>query len=357
MKRRTFVSAALLASSAWVIPSGCQPSGTSSGSDAGGSDLTSADSADLIAKAKKAMFCMQRAPWEQGIALQAMVELEDREAVILMAHEAVVRQDAQGRLGFIGSSNNVTDPVSNGPGVLEAYRFTGEKKYKEAADLQYQYLKEKAPRSPLGAVYHVDNAPEIWSDSMFMCPIFLAWYGDFEDAMLQVNAYRAMLWNPEIRLYAHRYDPEHNRWINPKFWGGGNGWSAAAFAILWEIFPPERGKDRDALAGYAKELLEGCLAYMRPDGFFHDNINDPESFVETNLGQMLAYSIFKGVRAGWLDASYWEQGEKMRHAALSKMDRLGLIRDACGSPYFDRPGTSTEAQAFFIMMETARGRG
>jgi hypothetical protein len=41
----------------------------------------------------------------------------------------------------------------------------------------------------------------------------------------------------------------------------------------------------------------------------------------------------------------------MREAAHRKIDKSGIVQDACSSPNFDRAGTSTEAQAFFLMME------
>jgi hypothetical protein len=43
----------------------------------------------------------------------------------------------------------------------------------------------------------------------------------------------------------------------------------------------------------------------------------------------------------------------MRLAVHSKVDDLGLVQGVCGSPEFDHPGTATEGQAFFIMMEVA----
>jgi len=46
----------------------------------------------------------------------------------------------------------------------------------------------------------------------------------------------------------------------------------------------------------------------------------------------------------------------MREAARNKMDRYGYVQSVCGAPNFDRPGTSTEAQAFAIMMEAAGAR-
>jgi hypothetical protein len=46
----------------------------------------------------------------------------------------------------------------------------------------------------------------------------------------------------------------------------------------------------------------------------------------------------------------------MRAAARLKMDADGTVQGACGAPSFDRPGPSTEAQAFCIMMEAAGSR-
>ncbi|MGE5812743.1 MAG: glycoside hydrolase family 88 protein, partial [Ignavibacteria bacterium] len=89
------------------------------------------------------------------------------------------------------------------------------------------------------------------------------------------------------------------------------------------------------------------------DGLFHNIIDNPNSFIETNLSQMLAYSIYKGIKGGWIDGRYKENADKMRVAAHKKVDELGLVQGVCGSPEFDHPGTAAEGQAFFILMETA----
>jgi unsaturated rhamnogalacturonyl hydrolase len=38
------------------------------------------------------------------------------------------------------------------------------------------------------------------------------------------------------------------------------------------------------------------------------------------------------------------------------VDESGLVRDACGSPTFDRAGTSAEAQAFHLLARAAAGQ-
>jgi rhamnogalacturonyl hydrolase YesR len=102
-----------------------------------------------------------------------------------------------------------------------------------------------------------------------------------------------------------------------------------------------------------REVLDGCLAYKRADGLFHDILDHPETFVETNLAQMLSYSIYRGVSGGWLESSYLEAGDKMRMAVYTKVDEFGLVQGVCGAPNFNRPGTATEGQAFFLLMEAA----
>lgn len=100
-------------------------------------------------------------------------------------------------------------------------------------------------------------------------------------------------------------------------------------------------------------IVDGCLAHQRPDGLLHNVVDDPATFVETNLAQMLAYAAYTGVPAGWLPARYRRRADGMRAAARAKMDAHGFVQEACGAPEFDRPGVSTEAQAFCVLMESA----
>jgi unsaturated rhamnogalacturonyl hydrolase len=71
---------------------------------------------------------------------------------------------------------------------------------------------------------------------------------------------------------------------------------------------------------------------------------------------MLAYTCFRGTREGWLPASCRAAAERLRAAALAKVDAEGYVRGVCGSPTFDRPGTATEGQAFCLLMEAEAAR-
>ena len=99
-----------------------------------------------LQKVKDALLCMQRYPWEQGVAAQAFLESGDEHLVVLMAKEASLRQAQDGRLAAMGGNSGVTDPASNGVAVLYAAKLTGDSFLNNAADKMLDYLLLRAPK-------------------------------------------------------------------------------------------------------------------------------------------------------------------------------------------------------------------
>lgn len=172
-------------------------------------------------------------------------------------------------------------------------------------------------------------------------------------AVAQIRGYRAALWNTRDRLFSHIWDEDKHCFERKAYWGVGNGWALAGMTRVLFLLPDSMEAEREELLAWIKEGLDGVLAHQRPDHLFHDVLDDPESFVETNIGQQVAYTIFRLVEHRLLDLDYLKRGEEIRSAAHAKVDRYGLVRGVCGSPDFVRSGTATEGQAFFILMETA----
>ncbi len=85
-------------------------------------------------------------------------------------------------------------------------------------------------------------------------------------------------------------------------------------------------------------------------------VDQPDTFVEVNIGQMLAFSIYEGVRGGWLPRTYLEAADQMHKAARAHVDSIGLVHDVAGAPDFNHPGISPEGQAFFLMMGAAASK-
>jgi rhamnogalacturonyl hydrolase YesR len=313
---------------------------------------TKSESARRIEKATAAALAMQRRDWEQGILAQAMVEAGNRELAILLTRAAMVQQKPDGRLGVV-VSGSPTDPSMGGCAYAKAAEWSGDAQMQQAVSGLLDWIRKGAPRNAEGILYHVFGAPEMWSDGFNCAPPFLAAMGFENEALAQIEGYRQRLWNPEKKLLAHIWDDGKRQFKDGNFWGGGNGWAAAGLARVLRSLPGERSQDRERLAAFAREIVDGCLQHQRPDGLFHDVVDQPATFVETNLAQMLAFAIYEGIAAGWLSLSYRQHADRMRAAARLKMDTDGYVQGACGAPSFNRPGISTEAQAFCILMEAA----
>jgi rhamnogalacturonyl hydrolase YesR len=223
----------------------------------------------------------------------------------------------------------------------------------EAARGLLEFVLKRTPRAADGTCYHVFNSPEMWSDSFYTTPPFLAATAHYDEAMRQIEGLRKRLWIAENKLLSHIWDDGRHEFRDQAFWGVGNGWAAAGLTRVMAAMPAERRAERERLSAFLKELLDGCLAHQRPDGLFHNVLDRPTTFVETNLAQMLAFSIYTGVLSGWLSFSYVAAADRMRAAARAKVDQYGFVQGVCGAPTFDQAGVAAEGQAFFLMMEAA----
>jgi rhamnogalacturonyl hydrolase YesR len=305
----------------------------------------------LTERVVEAALTMQRHSWEQGILAQALLDMGDRERVILMAKSAMVEKAADGRLAAIGGG--ATDPAMGGVAYWRAAEWTGDAPMQEAARGLLEFVLMRTPRAADGTYYHVFNSPEMWSDSFYTTPPFLAETGHYDEALRQIEGLRKRLWSSSSKLLAHIWDDGRQQFRDGAFWGVGNGWAAAGITRVMASLPATRRAERDRLAEFLKELLDGCLGHQRADGLFHNVLDRPESFVETNLAQMLAFSIYTGVPEGWLPAGYIAAADRMRAAARAKVDQYGFVQGVCGAPDFDHAGVAAEGQAFFLMMEAA----
>ena len=306
----------------------------------------------LPAKARAAALAIQRQSWEQGVLAVAFLEEGDDEIVVQMAKASLIHLSRDGVPAASGGAPS--DPLMVGEAVLRAARITGDPALGKAVTNMLNYALQAAPRAADGTLFHTGQ--QIWSDSFHTSPPFLAAAGHYDEAILQIEGHRKRLWNPEKKLLAHIWDERGQRFQDGSFWGGGQGWAAAGLARVIRALPENRSADKAKLAGYLKELIDGCLAHQCPGGLFHNVVDDPSSFEETDLAQMLAYSIYESVRGGWLPRDYLAAADRMRSAAQAKVDADGFVQGVCGAPNFARPGISAEGQSFFLMLEASAAK-
>jgi len=303
----------------------------------------------LVIKVQNAALTMQRKSWEQGVLATAFVEAGEYELAIQLAKASSIYTSKNGVVAALDGAP--VDPLMAGEAVWLAAKLTGDPALRKNADDMLAWTLNIAPRATDGTLYHAGRT--IWSDSFHTSPPFLAKAGHYDEAVRQIEGHWKRLWNREAKLISHIWDEQDQKFADKSFWGGGNGWAAAGLTRVIRALPTERKRDKERLIGYLKELIDGCIAHQNASGLFPNTVNDPTSFEETNLAQMLAYSIYESVSGGWLQKDYLTAAERMRAAARAKVDDYGFVQGVCGAPEFSKPGISPEGQAFFLMMEAA----
>lgn len=296
---------------------------------------------------------MQRFNWEQGTVAQALLEMGEYDLLISFARAAIMRQ-VEGRFSVIAGNNPINDCSSVGEAVLYAGKITGDPIFEKGANEMLDVIKNTNHKNSEGIIYHTQEPTRyIMSDAFYMLPPFLAAAGEFDEALKQIEGFRRCLYNIHDQLYSHIWDDPGKKFVREDYWGVGNGWTAAGLTRVIKLLPDTRSEDKKRLIVYVREVIEGCLKYLREDGLFHNVINKPATFVEVNLSQMISYTIFRGVDAGYLDSQDLEKAERMRKAANDHVDKLGYVQNVCGIPDFDRSYVAPEGQAFYLLMETA----
>ena len=290
--------------------------------------------------------------------MQALYELGDENTAFAMAHNAVLRQKPDGRLAGIGETHAVTDPAANGEAVYRAYLRTGDEYYGQAARRMLDYLMNDAPKTADGILCHKETAlvngrprREIWVDSVYMAPPFIAVMGEVKEAYRQICGMTDYLRDGKTGLLNHRFDAETGCFLREKLWATGNGWALLGIGrVIDEAAARGEKTVRDALVSVGRSLLDAMLPYQRPDGRFFDILDDPSSFPDGASAMMAAAFIYRGVANGWLSNSYLPYADLVRDGMDAFVDDFGLIHEVCGSPDFERSGTSAESMAAYLMM-------
>lgn len=309
-------------------------------------------------KVKLAMLSVQRYPWEQGVCMQAMYEAGETETAIAMAHDAVLRQQPDGRLAVINENVAVTDPASNGVVVKLAYDITGDVFYLNAAKKMLDYLMNKAPRTDKGVLCHNEvsfhegfSSMQIWADSIYMAPPFLAQMGEYEEACRQLQGMYDYLIDREMGVLRHIYDAGKGEFVRDKLWATGNGWALMGMAAVSDLLRKGGREDQaDSIDSLSIKLLDNVLRYQLSDGRFHDILDEEGSFVDGASAMMVAAYIYRSLAAGTLDEKYRQYADRVADTMEQYIDPYGIIHGVCGCPHFVSEGTSAESMAAYIMM-------
>jgi unsaturated rhamnogalacturonyl hydrolase len=255
------------------------------------------------------------------------------------------------------------DNCAPGRSLLTVYKWTGEERYRKAAELLREQLL-KMPRTSEGGFWHKKIYPsQMWLDGLYMAEPFYARYavmtGDtaaLSDVFRQFRLIANHTFDPATGLYYHGWDESRKeRWANPatgcspSFWGRSIGWYAMALVdVLDEI--SEKDPRRQELVSALKNLGKSLLMYRDPGSYVWFQVVDqgmkPGNYLESSASCMFAYVFAKGASRGWLDSSYARYARESFEGILKtfvtvEQDGTITLRETCrgaglgGTPYRD----------------------
>ena len=232
--------------------------------------------------------------------------------------------DEDGNILKYKISNYSTDHVCPARTLFALYDISGKEKYRKAVETVRRQL-DSQPRTKEGGFWHKKIYPsQMWLDGLYMAQPFYAEYTSryeaaekrdsvFRDIMHQFLTVAAGTYDPVTGLYRHAWDSSHEMfWCNPSTgqsdhaWGRALGWYTMAIVDVLP-FIPEGTEGRDELISILRGIFDTLPRFADPaTGMWYqvlDRPGAPGNYVEATASAMFSYSLLKGVRLGYLDAS------------------------------------------------------
>ena len=220
------------------------------------------------------------------------------------------------------------DNINAGKTLFLLYGLNGKEKYRRAIELIYSQVQNQ-PRTAEGNFWHKKIYPnQVWLDGMYMAQPFYMEYEtklhdrqNYKDIFGQfANVIRHMR-DEKTGLYYHGYDASREIfWCNKEtglsenFWLRALGWySMALLDTLEKADPSVMPEAYENLKHVFSDLMDSMLKFQDESGMWYQVVNmggRERNYLETSGSAIMAYSLLKGVRLGFLPASYREYGLK-----------------------------------------------
>ncbi len=178
---------------------------------------------------------------------------------------------------------------------------------------------EAASKVRTGDIYEYGQG---WTDDMFMATVVLARGGRVELASNMLVAYATRLQRPD-GVFVHAVDA-------PVAWGRGNGFAALGVAEALAALPTEH-RDRRRLLDIYRRQMDAARQLQAPDGSWTEVLDEPGSYREESATAMLMTALSRGIRAGWLDASFQSVVDRAWRAVAAHVAEDGTVVDVCTS--------------------------
>lgn len=284
-----------------------------------------------------------------GLELQTMLDVYDRYGDRKIYDYALAYADTMvnndGTIKKYKLTDYSLDRVNSGKFLFRIYEQSKNDKYKKALDLLRSQFRTH-PRNADGGFWHKKVYPnQVWLDGIYMGTPFYAEYAyrnnevnDYQDIINQFLMAARHTYDPQTDLFKHACDvSKKERWADPvtgqskHSWGRAMGWYAMAFVDALDFIPPHEA-GRDSMMNIFHHLAKMIKRTQdTKTGLWYqvlDKSGEKGNYLESSCSTMFVYALFKGVRKGWLDASYLEVALKGYRGILDHfitVDKNGLV--------------------------------
>jgi len=265
--------------------------------------------------------------YEQGLVLEAFYRMwkatGDDEYYSYLKKNIDYYIEPDGNIKTYKIEDYNLDNIAPGRVLLHLFSFTGEEKYKKAADILIQQLKDQ-PRTKDGGFWHKQRYPyQMWLDGLYMAEPFYTEYAImfnkpeyFDDIANQFLLIENNSKDEKTGLYYHGWDESRNqKWANPQtglspnFWGRSIGWFMMGLVDVLDSFPTDH-PDRKTLEEMFVNLAGSLMKFRDEDKKLWHQIVDQGgkegNYIETSSSLMIIYSLAKGANKKYLPEKFFE---------------------------------------------------
>lgn len=219
------------------------------------------------------------------------------------------------------------DDINAGKTLFELYDLTGKEKYRKAIDLIYSQL-ERQPRTKEGNFWHKKIYPnQVWLDGLYMAQPFYMEYEtrfhekqNYKDIFQQFFIVAEKMRDEKTGLYYHAYDSSKEMFwcdketgLSKNFWLRALGWYSMALLDTLYKADSSYGEEYEKLKQIFMDLMDSMLKFQDESGMWYQVVNlggKEKNYLETSGSAIMAYSLLKGTRLGFLPEKYREYGKK-----------------------------------------------
>lgn len=321
-----------------------------------------------------------------GLELQSMLDVYDRYGNRKIYDYALAYADtmvnADGTIKMYKREEYSLDRINSGKFIFRIYEQTKDEKYKKALALMRSQLDEH-PRNADGGFWHKKIYPnQVWLDGLYMGqPFYMEYETRFNDKKNYPDIFNQFfnvvknMRDEKTGLYYHAYDSSKEMFwcdkttgLSKNFWLRALGWYSMALLDTLTKADNSYQPAYDQLKQVFIDLMESMVKFQDESGMWYQVVNmggREKNYLETSGSAIMAYSMLKGVRLGFLPESFRAYGEKAFHGICDrylkeKDGRLSLggicLVAGLGGPQM-RDGTYEYYMSEPVVEDDAKGVG